>query len=228
MVKKYRTKDQIAHDITTQTKHCNSCGKRKSFDEFGLVKNMKDGRNCVCKQCDREAYREAIVAKGGVPVVHRTEEQLAHDMATQTKHCTVCGQRKSFDEFAKDSGSPDGKNGYCKACAAERNRKRMTENPERYKYMKRVAFIKRKYGVSMEWYAAKLDEQGGKCAICGASENPKGGVRPTENFCVDHDHETGAARGLLCHKCNTAIGSLGDSVVGVQKAIDYLKMYNRG
>ncbi len=53
-------------------------------------------------------------------------------------------------------------------------------------------------GVTDSEYAAMLDRQGGGCAICGTT--PK-----TRRLNVDHDHRTGAVRGLLCHRCNRAL-----------------------
>lgn len=59
--------------------------------------------------------------------------------------------------------------------------------------------------------------QGGVCRIC-ANKPPNG-----KRLCVDHDHETGAVRGLLCQKCNTAIGMLNDDPALVERALDYLR-----
>lgn len=71
------------------------------------------------------------------------------------------------------------------------------------------------------------EQQGGVCACCGNDPTAhfKTG-RPT--LVVDHDHETGVIRGLLCSPCNRAIGHLGDSVEGLQAAIDYLNRDVRG
>mgnify|MGYP006405797549 CR=1 FL=1 len=54
---------------------------------------------------------------------------------------------------------------------------------------------------------------GGVCQICGKSD---------ESLCVDHDHETGHVRGVLCRRCNRAIGQLGDTREMLMKAVDYL------
>lgn len=62
--------------------------------------------------------------------------------------------------------------------------------------------------------------QANKCAICGCeggSEDNRG-----DRLAVDHDHETGVVRGLLCHKCNTAIGLLRDDPEVLRRAADYL------
>lgn len=61
------------------------------------------------------------------------------------------------------------------------------------------------------------DIQGGLCAVCGKS------CEVNAVLSVDHCHTTGKIRGLLCNKCNTGIGLLGDNIEGVQAALDYLK-----
>ncbi|MBM3661163.1 MAG: hypothetical protein FJW95_16895 [Actinobacteria bacterium] len=61
-----------------------------------------------------------------------------------------------------------------------------------------------------------LEAQGGGCAICGRPE-PEGG-----SLHVDHDHETGAVRGLLCFRCNGALGNLDENVERLADAIAYL------
>lgn len=65
---------------------------------------------------------------------------------------------------------------------------------------------------------ALLAEQDGTCALCERTTADKTG-RPLH---VDHDHETGAIRGLLCSDHNTGLGKLGDNAAGLQAALDYL------
>lgn len=80
------------------------------------------------------------------------------------------------------------------------------------------------YGLTLEAYEALLDAQGRRCAICGAET----GWRHRQSgelkkLAVDHCHETGRIRGLLCDRCNTAIGKLNHDPDLLQKAIDYLR-----
>lgn len=70
----------------------------------------------------------------------------------------------------------------------------------------------RKYGLSDEQYQTMLDNQDGKCAICGDV--------PTA---VDHDHSTGLVRGLLCHSCNAGLGHFRDSPSLLEKAARYIE-----
>ena len=76
--------------------------------------------------------------------------------------------------------------------------------------------LKRRYGITLEQYEAMLESQNGKCAIC------KGDCLTGRNLAVDHDHETGKVRGLLCSKCNQGLGQL-NNIELLQRAIDYLK-----
>lgn len=75
-----------------------------------------------------------------------------------------------------------------------------------------------KYGLTAAGFRKLLAEQGGGCAICGATAANANGGR----LVVDHDHETGKVRGLLCGGCNTGIGLLGDDAQRVLAAAWYL------
>jgi hypothetical protein len=74
--------------------------------------------------------------------------------------------------------------------------------------------LKRLYGISAAEYDALLAKQGGVCAICRK--------RSKERLCVDHCHLTGTIRGLLCHACNLALGSLKEDQASLVAALAYL------
>ena len=67
--------------------------------------------------------------------------------------------------------------------------------------------LRAKYGITVEEYQAMFDGQGGVCKICGKKETTRvsrgEGIR---SLAVDHDHNTGKVRGLLCHQCNVVLG----------------------
>jgi hypothetical protein len=84
------------------------------------------------------------------------------------------------------------------------------------------------YGISREQFESKLAAQGGKCAICGATE--PGNVR---GFCFDHSHsfpsrDPAGHREILCHHCNSLLGNAKDSVNTLGLAIKYLKKWGAG
>lgn len=74
--------------------------------------------------------------------------------------------------------------------------------------------------MSLEEYKAKVVAQGGVCAICfGVNIS---GIR----LSVDHNHETGVIRGLLCDNCNRGLGHMQDSIDILMSAVAYLKEYD--
>lgn len=81
--------------------------------------------------------------------------------------------------------------------------------------------LKKKYGMTLETYDAMLADQGNKCAIC-ETKNPQG---PGKRFMVDHNHDSGVVRGLLCSHCNFMLGQARNSTEILAKAIVYLDCY---
>lgn len=80
----------------------------------------------------------------------------------------------------------------------------------------------RTYGISREQYENMLDSSGHKCQICGGEGFLMKGTTHKAKLVVDHCHETGRIRGVLCHNCNRALGLLGDSIENLHSAVDYL------
>lgn len=82
--------------------------------------------------------------------------------------------------------------------------------------------LKFKFGITPEEYDSMLAAQDGRCAICMSEKSPT--PRGTYNtFAVDHDHETGRVRGLLCASCNLGLGKFSDSLYLVVRAASYLQ-----
>ena len=93
-------------------------------------------------------------------------------------------------------------------------------------------YLKHKYSMTLEEYYSILAEQNGVCAICKLPETrvvkpnaKKYSLNIKPRLAVDHDHTTGKNRGLLCIKCNIAIGHLQDSIENAQSAVEYLKKW---
>jgi hypothetical protein len=152
----------------------------------------------------------------------------------ETKLCKRCGEMKSTDAFNTiKSGSRTGKlHTYCRKCltkqvgewrtknpirSLENQRRWLKENPDR-----KLRYGMRRYGVDEEWFKAKLAEQNGTCALCEKTEDAKPGSRG--RLSVDHDHATGANRGLLCNTCNMRLAGL-ESQHWFQRAQAYLRQY---
>lgn len=98
-------------------------------------------------------------------------------------------------------------------------------NKHQYKTKKNERNKKRlnkKYGITTEMYNQLLNEHNYCCAICRIPEKDL-----KKKLAVDHNHETGEVRGLLCDKCNRGIGMLGDSERICNKAAGYLSNYKK-
>ena len=171
-----------------------------------------------------------------------------HGAMDAERKCNTCNVTKPIEDFPTDrrprksTGEP-GRLRHCRDCHLKRQRKRSREKYD--PRAKRDRYLRQRYGISLERFEAILESQGGVCAICGEAQEHKRSGRPylhaqsakpvesvTGRWCVDHDHEhcgpdKGCAecvRGVLCTKCNTAIGSLG-TVENMQAAINYLRRW---
>jgi hypothetical protein len=118
------------------------------------------------------------------------------------KFCAGCGQTKSVEEFYKKRSGRDGFATYCRPCDLQR-----TGHSRR----------KRKYGIAVAVYDDLLLKQHGRCAICNRLPYTKKGL------VVDHCHQTGAIRGILCSRCNSALGLLDDDPALLERALEYLR-----
>lgn len=115
------------------------------------------------------------------------------------KTCSTCRVAKPLEAFYRDRNTPTGRAYDCKEC---RSAKQKT-NPNVTDYK-----LRNRYGITK----ADRDALGSACEICG-SQSRVG---------VDHNHETGVIRGLLCRDCNLGLGKLGDSAERIAKALEYM------
>jgi len=77
-------------------------------------------------------------------------------------------------------------------------------------------WLKFKYGITPEYYEEMLNKQKGLCLICNS-------IMSEKNICIDHDHQTGKIRELLCRSCNVALGHFREDEEILKSAINYLK-----
>ena len=126
--------------------------------------------------------------------------------------CQSCGVDKPRKDFTKYKNAGRNRN-----CSGIRIRCKPCHN-DKYRDYKRRWDLKNKYGITLEEYN-EMAKDG--CDICGkTSEENK------SCLIVDHDHETGKLRGVLCTVCNTGLGKLGDNVEGLTRALEYLNASN--
>lgn len=155
----------------------------------------------------------------------------------QMKKCTKCGEVKELSEFYRQN-SKSGYRAECKECSQKREREKFSAGSEalQKKYEKqrhswndpenwskrqlavRKCHLKRTYGMSLEDFQDRLEDQKQCCAICGDHIT----TVTHKQLVVDHCHTTGKIRGLLCDLCNTALGKFKDNKEILQRAIKYL------
>lgn len=93
------------------------------------------------------------------------------------------------------------------------------------RYMKTDGRLKSQYGINIEQLHKMTEAQNNKCAICG--RHPSEDSHRWGKLCIDHCHKTGKTRELLCSRCNTTIGKVGESVELLKKMIDYLEKHGK-
>jgi hypothetical protein len=139
------------------------------------------------------------------------------------KKCSHCSLEKSLNEFNKSKSSKDGLQYVCKNCNStyySENRTKILDRTKDYgkrtevKQRNNIKKRQKRYGVSEEQFEEMKIEQQNKCKIC---------CKELENFHTDHNHLTGAIRGLLCGNCNRGIGFLKEDPAILLNAIKYLK-----
>lgn len=169
------------------------------------------------------------------------------------KRCAKCKRTKPLDKFNNEQKSRDGKCGYCRDCsriigAASRVKHREKRNVYyRQWYAADVEGQRRRsqqwqrqnrgkcreyqlakcYDITPEIYEEATRKQCGVCAICGRPESTKqrGHALP---LAVDHDHDTGQLRGLLCRACNSLLGMACDNAARLEAAAAYLRQGGTG
>ena len=143
-------------------------------------------------------------------------------MGTETKICTGCQHKKPLSEFFSRGGKlAHLYKSQCKSCMQAKRLEWGQQNCDHLNDWRRNNWVVtnrrlRRRGATQEMYNAMYEAQKGCCALCNG---------PEEKFtwlCIDHDHETGKIRGLLCPNCNRGLGLLKDSASLLQKAAEYI------
>jgi hypothetical protein len=151
-----------------------------------------------------------------------TEEEKKEELISGMRNCVGCRKRFPLTKFDKHPASANGRYRKCMECRnlVRRIRYYRPENRERFFEQRRKGRLKARYGISVEQYNKMTKEQNGLCAIC-KNECPKYG----EVLSVDHCHETGRVRALLCDPCNRLLACARDSEEVLKSAIEYLEKH---
>lgn len=129
-----------------------------------------------------------------------------------TKVCALCNAEKDYSEFPTNKNGRYGLHSQCKVC---RN------NVSKYRYANGDSYalrLQKLYNLTVDEYEQLYAEANGCCQVCGISEEDN-----NKRLAVDHCHSTGKVRGLLCGKCNTALGQLDDDLDKISALYSYLK-----
>ena len=133
----------------------------------------------------------------------------------EERKCNKCEITKPITDFYKSGRKdPEARAYECKDCTKARVRASYKANPD----AARDSHLLRNYGITLAEFNRMVLKQGSKCACCGTSE--PGGKH--NQWCVDHDHITGAVRELLCKDCNIVLGLVEDSPEHLQRLTEYV------
>ncbi|MGV9356103.1 endonuclease VII domain-containing protein [Streptomyces misionensis] len=176
-------------------KECGKCGRDLPLAAFARDRNRRDGLQVYCRECVA-AYSAAHYRRRREAMGKTVREKVSVEPGH--KRCPQCGQVKPHAEWERNKSSSDGWASYCRTCRAGRNR---------------AAYFKRRYGLTETERDLLVASQGSVCCICLAA--------PPAH--VDHSHETGRVRGVLCFSCNAALGQFKDQPEVIRRAAAYVE-----
>lgn len=178
-------------------KTCKRCMKSKPHEAFHVYRKAKDGRQPICKEC-RSAERKQCYANNS----ERIKKVAANYRADN--RTAILDKKQTFRNEHRGA-IKDYRQTYDVV-----NARKIKDTTLRYKY-----------GITLDECEQMLVAQNHACGIC---RRPLPDKRfPKREYIVDHDHKTGAVRGILCHKCNTSLGGFGDDPETLKAALSYLQ-----
>ncbi len=192
-------------------RECKDCKEYKELNIDNFIKRHNNSWRGRCRTCT-STFRKSkynYISK----TIHHDRIEMKHLREKELQKCTLCKHIKEYSEFNNDKHTPSGKTRRCNECI------KMIHGRSEMKEKAYFRLIKNQYGLSEEDYIKMYNNQNGKCYIC----NSENGHLRTERLFIDHNHNTGKVRGLLCVKCNTGLGMFIDNISNLKKAIKYLK-----
>lgn len=174
-----------------------------------------------CKQCKKEYYERTIEKRRAYSKEYERTKRKRPEGHYENHVKEKCKEwRRKNSDLVNSRVAEDRKKDPERY--REYDRKWRRENLERARFLDVV----KKHNITYDKYIWMLDLQNGLCAICGKKETRKS--RTEGNICrlaIDHNHETGKIRELLCQACNFVIGHSMESIDILHKAIEYLKKH---
>lgn len=183
-----------------KTQVCLKCNQEKIIELFYFRNDTKKLRG-TCNSCYK-GYKTSRFIESS-----KNKERLLLGLL----QCTKCKIDKKLTEFHKDHTKATGYINQCKKCRKAYG----DENKQKIKFQR----IRNIYNLTELEYNKILENQNYKCAIC-KTDKPAG---RNNVFHIDHCHTTNKVRGLLCHHCNVALGSMFDNIESLKSAIIYLE-----
>lgn len=155
-----------------------------------------------------------------------------------SKTCRMCSLDLPRSRFHAHKKNRDGLRGECKTCSNVFARNWRRANPDKARHNKQMAYwrdknkrsvkdskLRASYGIGLTQFEGMLSSQGDACAICGTPETRLSTVGGKRALCVDHCHETGMVRGLVCAGCNSGLGHLRDDPDLLRRAASYIEKH---
>jgi hypothetical protein len=191
------------------SKFCRDCGGYRPISEFSKNARSKDGLAFYCRTHLAERSLRSREARRTKPRVQR-QAPAGTVVPSGRKWCPDCGAVLPLSDFVRTVASASGYSAYCKPCHNTRSRASREKVGGSRSY-----HLTRRYGMTAAEADYLLDRQQGLCAICKAA--------PAVH--VDHDHETGAVRALLCFNCNGGLGQFRDDPLLLHAAAYYVQFH---
>lgn len=125
--------------------------------------------------------------------------------------CKQCNAKKSSDHYKKTFHGNDAE----KWKEKRKNRRQTKQSKDWYVRYR----LQTRFGLTVEEFNEKKKEQNNKCYLCNRKNSKK-------ELCIDHNHNTGKIRKLLCHRCNTTLGLVDENITLLKNMIIYLETEN--